>query len=114
MKQKITPYQALLQAVDAAGSLAALARLCGVSTTAVWKWVQSAKRISPEYVLRVEDATGISRHLLRPDIYPPEIRRALTSSQIGEPFYECGPILSVRAQARNGNRGGVLANGGAA
>lgn len=114
MEQAITPYQALIHAVEAAGSRAELARKCGCSTTAVWKWVQSAKRVSTEYVLRVEAATGVSRHLLRPDIYPREIDRALSSSEIGEPFYECGPILSVRAQAGNGNRGGALANGGAA
>lgn len=114
MKQEITPFEALRQAVNAAGSLAALARQCGISTTAVWKWVQSAKRVSPEYVLRVEAATGVSRHALRPDIYPREIDHALSPSVVGEPFYECGPILSVRAQAQHANRSGILASGGAA
>lgn len=114
MEQAITPYQALIQAVDAAGSRARLARKCGCSTTAVWKWVQSAKRVSPEYVLRVEAATGVSRNLLRPDIYPLEIDLAPSPSAIGEPYYECGPILSVRAQSQHANRSGVLPSGGAA
>lgn len=70
MVDDMTPYEALLAAVDKAGSLAALARICGVSTTAVWKWVQSSKRMPAEYVLRAEAATGVSRHWLRPDIYP--------------------------------------------
>jgi DNA-binding transcriptional regulator YdaS (Cro superfamily) len=114
MKQETTPYQALLQAVTAVGSLAALARQCGVSTTAVWKWVQSAKRVSPEYVLRVEAATGVSRHALRPDIYPREMDFAPSPSAIGEPYYECGPILSARAQSRHGNRSDIVASSGAA
>lgn len=70
MVANTTPYEALMQAVEAAGSQSALARDVGVSSTAVWKWVQSSKRIPAEYVLRVEAATGVSRHLLRPDIYP--------------------------------------------
>jgi len=44
-----------------------------VSPTAVWKWVQSGKRLPAEHVLVVEHATGISRHLLRPDIYPADL-----------------------------------------
>lgn len=76
--------------------------------------MQSAKRLPAEHVLAVEAMTGVSRHNLRPDIYPREIEHVLPASAVGEPFYECGPILSVRAQAGNANRGGVLANGGAA
>ena len=68
-----TPYEALSDAVERAGSQSALARICGVSQTSVWKWLQSSKRIPAEYVLRVEAATGISRHHLRPDIYPVEL-----------------------------------------
>ncbi|KNH02633.1 hypothetical protein J121_417 [Qipengyuania citrea LAMA 915] len=34
--------------------------------------MQSGKRLPAEYVLRVEAATDISRHDLRPDIYPRE------------------------------------------
>lgn len=65
-----TPYEALLLAVERAHSQAGLARICKVSTTAVWKWVQSSKRLPAEFVLPVEQATGVSRHALRPDIYP--------------------------------------------
>lgn len=50
-----------------------MAGICGVTQTAVWKWLQSSKRLPAEYVLRVEAATGVSRHHLRPDIYPVEI-----------------------------------------
>lgn len=65
-----TPFEALLGAVEQAGSQSALGRVCGVSQASVWKWLQSTKRLPAEYVLRVEAATGVSRHHLRPDIYP--------------------------------------------
>ena len=70
MSLALTPYEALEAAVKAMGSQQALADLCEVSQTAVWKWLQSSKRLPAEHVLRVEEATTISRHWLRPDIYP--------------------------------------------
>ncbi|MFN3456487.1 MAG: transcriptional regulator [Novosphingobium sp.] len=69
-----TPFEALQSALARAGSQSELARICGVSQPAVWKWLQSSKRLPAEYVLRVENATGVSRHHLRPDIYPLESR----------------------------------------
>lgn len=78
MVESMTPYEALLVAVEHAGSQSALARICGVSPTAVWKWVQSSKRIPAEFVMRVEAATGVSRHFLRPDIYPVDLPEAPT------------------------------------
>ncbi len=65
-----SPSASLKTAVLKSGSQSAFARLCGVSQTAVWKWLQSAKRLPAEHVLKVEQATGVSKHLLRPDIYP--------------------------------------------
>ena len=67
---QLTPFAALELALDRAGSQSQLARICGVSQPSVWKWLQSSKRLPAEYVLRVEAATGVSRHDLRPDIYP--------------------------------------------
>ncbi|MEW4466288.1 YdaS family helix-turn-helix protein [Parasphingorhabdus sp. JC815] len=65
-----TPYLALKEIERRAGSMASLARGLGISTTAVWKWFQSTKRMPPEHVLRAEKLYGVSRHDLRPDIYP--------------------------------------------
>lgn len=70
MSTDITPFEALQQAVSKAGSQAEIARIAGVSTTAVWKWMQSSKRVPGEFVLKIEAVTGVSRHDLRPDIYP--------------------------------------------
>lgn len=67
------PYHALQLALERAGSQSQLARICGVSQPSVWKWLQSSKRLPAEYVLRVEAATGVSRHDLRPDIYPVDL-----------------------------------------
>lgn len=75
MSNNLCPLEALKVAVATAGSQASLAGICGVSQTAVWKWVRLSQRIPAEYVLRVEAATGVSRHQLRPDIYPIERRR---------------------------------------
>ena len=61
---------ALERAIEIAGGQAALARICGVDQPLVWYWLHRAGRVPAEQTLRVEAATGISRHDLRRDIYP--------------------------------------------
>ena len=70
-----TPLSALESAIEFAGSQTALAQVCGVKQTTVWQWLHRMKRMPAEYVLRAESATGVSRHDLRPDIYPVEPAR---------------------------------------
>ncbi|HZV57723.1 MAG TPA: YdaS family helix-turn-helix protein [Sphingobium sp.] len=70
MDTKLTPFEALQEATALAGGQSAIARICGVRQPSVWKWLQSSKRLPAEHVLKVEAETGVSRHLLRPDIYP--------------------------------------------
>lgn len=48
------------------GLIFRIARALGISRNAVGKW----KRVPAERVLAIEAFTGISRHDLRPDIYP--------------------------------------------
>ncbi|WP_156680049.1 transcriptional regulator [Sphingomonas profundi] len=72
MSGAATPYEALRRAAELAGGQSALARICEKAQPTVWKWLQSSKRLPAEHVLPVEAATGVSRHLLRPDIYPLE------------------------------------------
>lgn len=107
MERHLTPFEALKSAVEIAGGQSAISRICEVSQAAVWKWLQSAKRLPAEYVLRVEAATGVSRHLLRPDIYPCDTA-PLPASAMGEETPLCGPILTARTLARNGNRRAIL------
>lgn len=55
-----------------------LARKIGVTPGMVWQWVHSHRPIAAENVLKIEKATEgkVSRHELRPDLYPREIARA--------------------------------------
>lgn len=61
-----TPIQ---RAVTAVGSQSALARLIGVTPQRVQQMVDTG-RASHNRVIAIEKATGISRHELRPDLYP--------------------------------------------
>jgi TorA maturation chaperone TorD/DNA-binding transcriptional regulator YdaS (Cro superfamily) len=63
---------ALAAAVDMVGGQAKLARMLGVTQPNVWHWLHKSERVPGEYVLKIEEATGgrISRHDLRPDLYP--------------------------------------------
>jgi len=70
MRNQTTEMAALHAAIEIAGSQAALARICGVTQTAVWQWVHRMKRMPADYVLKAEQSTGVSCHELRPDIYP--------------------------------------------
>lgn len=63
---------ALKNAITAAGGTTALARAVGVAPPTIHVWLRSTGRIPAERVIAVEAATGISRHELRPDIYPVE------------------------------------------
>lgn len=68
---------ALQTAIERCGSQAALAERIGVRQTLVSYWVTKAKAGVPaEYVLPIERITGVPRHELRPDIYPPQSHEA--------------------------------------
>ncbi|HKQ43882.1 MAG TPA: YdaS family helix-turn-helix protein [Rhizomicrobium sp.] len=56
-------------------SQVAVARAVGVSPQAVSEVLRRSHRVPAEWCLALEHATGgaISRHDLRPDLYPPEI-----------------------------------------
>ncbi|PIB57812.1 YdaS family helix-turn-helix protein [Pseudomonas sp. 2995-1] len=57
------------RAAKAAGSQSALARVLGCTPQNVQRWCASG-RVPAERVISVEQATGIPRHELRPDLYP--------------------------------------------
>lgn len=103
MSCDITPFEALVAAVDKAGTQQAMADICGVSQTAVWKWLQSSKRLPAEHVLKAEAATGVSRHHLRPDIYPLEMPPAGSFQGVDQGFgrvsFQTRPVSKRRAAA---------------
>lgn len=73
MVEHFTPYQALMACLEQAESQSQMARDLECSQAAVWKMVQSARRMSQPYVLRAERIYGVPKEVLRPDIYPREI-----------------------------------------
>ncbi len=70
MIQKLTKYEALKQCVEKSGSQESFADNMGVTQPTVWRWLRQSKQLPPEYVLEAERLYGVSRHNLRPDIYP--------------------------------------------
>ena len=79
----LTRFEALKQAVSIIGTQQAFADLLQVSQPRVWRWLNQSKQLPAEYVLKIEAATGVSRHDLRPDIYPREI---MTDRHVGARF----------------------------
>lgn len=67
----MTDTTAIEKAIKVLGNQQMLADTLGVSTQAITKW---RRRIPAERVLDIEKATGgeVTRHELRPDIYPAE------------------------------------------
>lgn len=55
---------------------AALGSLIGVSGDSVRLWRLKLQEIGAKRVLKVEEVTGIPRHELRPDLYPPPVSPA--------------------------------------
>jgi DNA-binding transcriptional regulator YdaS (Cro superfamily) len=58
--------EALNRAIEAAGGQSALARALGISPQAIDQWTKAP----PLRVIAIEKASGVSRHELRPDLYP--------------------------------------------
>lgn len=68
--KNITRLEALEAAVAKAGGQSQFARDLGTNQPTVWRWINQSKRLPAEYVLTAERLYGVSRHDLRPDIYP--------------------------------------------
>ena len=69
----------LSAAITAAGSKTGLAKCLSITVQAVSQW--SHKGAVPiERALEIERQTGVPRHVLRPDYYPPDTRQ----SQVAE------------------------------
>lgn len=99
-----TPFEALISAVNTAGGQSALGRICGVGQPAVWKWLQSSKRLPGEHVLAVEAATGVSRHHLRPDLYPLDLAPGPRWYGVDMAVGGDEVAVSVWHNGKNGNR----------
>jgi DNA-binding transcriptional regulator YdaS (Cro superfamily) len=74
----MSPYP-LDRAIAAApfnGNQSRFADAIGTSQQNVSNWIRKRRPLPAEYVLRAEQATGVTRHLWRPDIYPPSEERS--------------------------------------
>jgi len=69
-----TAPDALKQAVEAIGSASAAARALGITPQAVSEILRKGRQAPAEWCIPLEKATDgkISRHDLRPDLYPVE------------------------------------------
>lgn len=67
---RLTPFEAFDLAVTRAGGQSSIARICGCTPGNINQLLQKERQLPAEHVLKVEAATGVSRHDLRPDIYP--------------------------------------------
>ncbi len=63
-----TPEKALQTAIEAAGGVTKLAHMLEIAPPSIHGW----SKVPVLRVLEVERITGVSRHDLRPDIYPRE------------------------------------------
>ncbi|PKP92254.1 MAG: hypothetical protein CVT77_09525 [Alphaproteobacteria bacterium HGW-Alphaproteobacteria-16] len=103
MDQKPTRFEALKLVVEAYGSQEATADAFGVAQSTVSRWLSQSKQLPVEYVLQAELDTEISRHWLRPDIYPvdharPPVRFLGVDRAISRVSFNRDEILK-RAQA---------------
>lgn len=62
----------LAKAVRFLGGQSAMAELIGKHQSTIHDWLKEDRPLPAEFVFVVESETGISRHELRPDIYPVE------------------------------------------
>ncbi len=70
-----SPEHAFADAVGLAGSEAKLAKLAGYSQPAINK-AKRLKRMSADMAIAIERATGIPRHRLAPEYWPPPVQEA--------------------------------------
>lgn len=71
--------EALKRAVEIAGGQTALAKKLGITQARVWNWLNRDKVLPGEFAIPIERVTGVTKHELRPDLYPedaPKRRRA--------------------------------------
>jgi len=74
----------LAKAVRAAGSQSAFGRIIGKRQSVVYDWLRRDVPLPAELVRTVEQATGLSKHTLRPDLYAEDaaLASAVTMSPV--------------------------------
>lgn len=65
-----TVLQLALSSEPFKGNQSKFAEAIGTSQQNISNWVRADRVLPAEFVLKAEQATGIPRHVWRPDIYP--------------------------------------------
>jgi DNA-binding transcriptional regulator YdaS (Cro superfamily) len=81
--KRMTRFEALMKAFRIYRTQDAMAEALGVAQPSISRWINQSKQLPAEHVLKVEADTGVSRHDLRPDIYPREI---MVDASVGARF----------------------------
>jgi DNA-binding transcriptional regulator YdaS (Cro superfamily) len=92
---EISANAALHRAIKRAGGVAALAKKLRISHQAILQW----DSVPPRRVLDVERHSGVSRHELRPDMYPAETGERIVALDQG-PAVEGGALGSAIRNSR--------------
>lgn len=66
-------HKAFAEARDKIGGIPALAKAVDRTPANLYSLFQRERPCPPHLVIAVENASGIPRHVLRPDIYPKEV-----------------------------------------
>jgi hypothetical protein len=85
--ESLTPAQAFAEAVRRAGSQHGFQRATGMTQQSVSYRLSKGLNLPGEFVLAAEREYGISRHVLRPDVYgqaDPAVPVVLLPAPIGE------------------------------
>ena len=87
MSKQPTRFEALKKAISNAKTQSNFAKGIGISEARVSQLVTQSKQLPAEYVLKAEQLFGVSRHDLRPDIYPRPARQAMVDRGTDDRFY---------------------------
>ncbi len=70
----MTPREAVVRAIQYAGTQEKLAELLECKQVTVSRWLRNENGMSADFALKCQEVTGgaVTVHELRPDLYPPE------------------------------------------
>jgi DNA-binding transcriptional regulator YdaS (Cro superfamily) len=106
MVSDVDPIEAFAMAITRAGGQSALARECGCTPGNISQLIKKGSWLPGRFVLKAEEATGVSRHLLRPDLYPRDVTSAapLHGDVVspGAPVVACDRSALLHRQVSNG------------
>lgn len=81
--------EAFVEAVRLAKGQSAFARAVGCSQGNIWQLLKKRSPLPGRFVIKAEAATGVSRHRLRPDLYPLSDVPAERTVGNGAPIVSC-------------------------